>query len=95
MLEEANVSSYRLNLSKLIQENALYNEVDIIAAKKQIEVYQNLESTKECAEMHYYNFKDLSAFKARVSCSRFWVNYADHLVQIYTSNNFNKPFLSP
>ena len=85
----------QLSLKNMVQESALYDEVDVVTAKKEIEVYQDLESTKEYAEMHYYNIKDLSSFPHRVPCTRFWVNYADHLITTYTGGNPNKPFLSP
>ncbi|EAR85110.2 hypothetical protein TTHERM_00530680 (macronuclear) [Tetrahymena thermophila SB210] len=55
-----------------------------------IQQYQNLETTKEYCERHYYSQKELQPQKNLVPINNFWIDLARHII----TYGQEKPFLS-
>jgi len=74
---------------KIMREANYMDDVDVINGKRKQEVYQEIEKTKEYAEMQYYNVKYYTDFVRLVPFNHFWYAFMEHLVSEST-----KPFLS-
>eukprot|EP00330_Aristerostoma_sp_ATCC50986_P007682 CAMPEP_0114582150 /NCGR_PEP_ID=MMETSP0125-20121206/6177_1 /TAXON_ID=485358 ORGANISM="Aristerostoma sp., Strain ATCC 50986" /NCGR_SAMPLE_ID=MMETSP0125 /ASSEMBLY_ACC=CAM_ASM_000245 /LENGTH=187 /DNA_ID=CAMNT_0001774907 /DNA_START=4584 /DNA_END=5147 /DNA_ORIENTATION=- len=61
-------------------EGDYMDDEDIIQSKKKQEVYEELEKTKEYAEMQYYNIKHPDEEKNLVQLNQFWLAFMDHLI---------------
>jgi len=57
----------------------LVDDGEVIQAKAKLEIYQEIDSTKEYAETQYFGIKEMDTSKI-VQFNEFWIAFLDHLI---------------
>lgn len=73
-------------------KKALFSELDVVQARKQNEIYTDLEKTRECSETHYHGIKNSTEFQNLIKANRFWVSFSEWLIE--NKGNLTGTFLS-